>query len=108
ERSEDSSLEDSLPPTASIKRRRSIAVSKSSTIEQDDASMARKRKPQSSEEPVSRQRLPKRSRAGNVSHGGPSEYPSPMEKPMWKGSKIAKNVLYNGPTPRIVFSNSEV
>ncbi|KAH0545166.1 hypothetical protein FGG08_000778 [Glutinoglossum americanum] len=104
----DSSLEDSLPPIASTKRRKGITTYKSSTSEQGDTSAARKRKPRSPEEPVSTKRLPKRSRTANVSDNAPLEEPSPAEGATNKGSRTARNVLYNGPVPRIVFSNSKV
>jgi hypothetical protein len=106
EGSEDSSLEGSLP--ASVKRRKGTDASKSSTSEQDSTSTARKRKAQLSEETMPTQRSSKRSRAGIVSHNGHSEDSSQTVKVVQKGPEIAKNALYDGPVPRIVFSNSEV
>jgi hypothetical protein len=44
----------------------------------------------------------------NTTHDDSSEEHSPTEGVVQKGSRIAKSALYNGPIPRIVFSNSEV
>ncbi|KAH0556931.1 hypothetical protein GP486_005283, partial [Trichoglossum hirsutum] len=108
ERSEDSSLEDSLPTAATARRRKVTDALKRTASDQGNTTSARKRKTQSSEETMPIERPSKHSRSRNIPHNGLSEDPSQTVNVVQKGPRLAENSFYDGPTPRIVFSNSEV